>query len=404
MSEIAISASGAVAPAAVASAQDVVTKPSPFEYSVQSFFNWHKQLFEDILDWSNENCAALLASAMGIIATLVVCYFLRLLIVRVVIPLVEKKHRNAAEELRVITTPLVRLFFWAGAAGSTDLIPFTERVDYVVDRVCYVGFVLTLLNLFQHIAQSIASLMILRVRKKNPQNYIMNKLMLDLSMSIVRLLLWIFVTLFILQELFLLDVTGMVASAGILGLAIAYAARNTIGNVFGAFSILAGKTFKVGDWVKVDSAEGSVDQIGFRSIRIRTFDDARLIDIPNHLISDTKIENYSQRLFWREHFCFGLVYQTTPEQMALAKKILADIVEDLGEIIYQEKKLQFDFMLFDQCSLNIDGFVWFVPSDWLTMRHNRGVFNEEVLKRFNAAGLEFAYPTSTVYVEHADKN
>ena len=154
----------------------------------------------------------------------------------------------------------------------------------------------------------------------------------------------------------------------------------------------------MGDWIKTGETEGIVEQIGFRSIRIRAFS-GRLIDIPNRLIADSQVENFSNRKFWREHFCFGLIYQTSPDKIGQARHILEEIGRDLADDMAPGKSVRFDFLQFDASSLNVDGYVWFRISDWYTMRSARGRFNGEVLRRFNEAGLEFAYPTSTIFLQ-----
>ncbi len=382
-----------------AAAQAAESDHSGYKYSIRAVFDWNLEAIRNIVNWGVQNGPALLAGVVKVAFTVAFCWVVFLLIRRVIGPLLEKWHRYVAEELMAISGPAVRLIFWCGLSNAVDSLSFSEEVHEAIDKLFYVCFVLEFVNIIQHALRCTISLLIDRFKKKDPKNYIMNKLMLDLARSIIRLMLWLYATIFILQEVFHLGVTHLIASAGIVGVAVAFAAKDTIANIFGAFSILGGKMFRVGDWIKAGSSEGLVEQIGFRSIRIRAFSDGRLIDIPNHLIADTQIENFSTHLYWREHFCFGLVYQTTPEQMALAKQLLNEIGHDLADLMFQGKPLQFDFILFGQSSLDLDGYVWFKASDWLSMRRARGRFNEEVQKRFCAAGLEFAFPTTTVVME-----
>jgi len=237
--------------------------------------------------------------------------------------------------------------------------------------------------------------------RERPATYTMNKLFLDLLYSIVRLIVWCFVLFFIFQNVFGFNMSHLLVGAGVVGMAVAFAAQNTIANMFGAFSILGAKLFKVGDWIQVNGIEGSVEKIGFRSIRIRAID-SRIIDIPNRLVSDSQVENMSLRSFRREQFQFGLVYQTTPEQMKLALHILSEIGKDMADIMAEGKPVRFFFSNFGASSLDITGFVWFKMSDGLTMYERRDRFNHEVLRRFTEAGLDFAYPTTTVFLKRDD--
>ena len=79
--------------------------------------------------------------------------------------------------------------------------------------------------------------------------------------------------------------------------------------------------------------------------------------------------------------------------------IIEDIGRDLAYLMVPEKPVKFHFTLFNESSLDLDGYVWFRSSDWFTMRASRSRFNEEVLKRFNQAGLSIAYPSRSVYIE-----
>jgi len=380
-------------------AADAAAGTAETAYSIRYFFSWHREAFRNLAEWTGQNGYHLLSGLIQLAIIIVFCFLLLFLIRKVLVPWVKKLHKNLSQEIMAVSSPVVWLVFWFGFSHTVDTIPFSEEVHSKLDSFFYICFILTGQSIFLHALQCTVSQLIVWFKRKDPENYSMNKLMLDLAQSIIRLVIWTWAVFFILQEVLHFKVTHLVASAGILGLAVAFAAKDTIANIFGAFSVLGCKMFKVGDWIKAGSTEGVVNQIGIRSTRIRSFSDGRLIDIPNHIVADTQIENFNTRLYWREHFCFGLVYRTTPEQMLLAKKILCEIGNDFAHLMAENKPPQFDFMLFDQSSLNLDGYVWFKASDFFTMRRSRGIFNEEVLKRFSAAGLELAYPTTTVVLE-----
>ena len=192
--------------------------------------------------------------------------------------------------------------------------------------------------------------------------------------------------------------TPLITGAGVVGVAVAFAAQNTIANLFGAFSILGSQLFKVGDWIKIGDAEGTVEQIGLRSIRVRAFE-GRVIDIPNRVIADTQLDNFSNRAFYREPFRFDLVYQTTPEQMRHALSIIGEVCDEMADIMLTDRPARFAFTECATYSLRIQGYVWFNTTDWYTLQDYKGKFNMAVLQRFNDAGLSFAYPTSTLFMQ-----
>lgn len=350
--------------------------------------------FSECSRWFDENSQHIARGVMGIAFTLILFLILLLVLKKVVVPLLARKKPSAAEMVHVISGYLSMLVLWAGLSASVDKMNLPNRVDVALDKVFCALLVFTALTLVLHGVRCVAEILAERLRKKDPEK----KLLLDLLHSLIRLVAWSLAVFFILQNVFMMNVSHLLVSAGVLGLAIAFAAQNTVANLFGAFSILGCKLFKVGDWIRVDKSEGIVERIGFRSVRIRAFE-GRLIDIPNRIIADSQLENFSNREFWREHFCFGLIYQTSPEKIEQARRILEEIGRDLADDMAPRKTVRFDFLQFDASSLNVDGYVWFRVSDWFTMRSARSRFNNEVLRRFNEAGLEFAYPTSTIFLQ-----
>lgn len=343
--------------------------------------------------WFEENGHNIARGCMWIAATLILFLLLLLVLRKAVVPLLARKKPSAAETIRAISIPLSLLVFWAGLSVGADLMNLPVRLDLALDKLFCALLIFTALTVVLHGVRCVAEILTERLRKRDPDK----KLLLDLSHSLIRLAAWSLAVFFILQDVFMMNVTHLLVSAGVLGLAIAFAAQNTVANVFGAFSILGCKLFKVGDWIRIDKTEGVVERIGFRSVRLRAFE-GRLIDVPNRIIADSQVENFSNREFWREHFCFGLIYRTSPEKIERARRILEEIGRDLAADMAPGRSVRFDFVLLDASSLNVDGYVWFRISDWYAMRAARSRFNGEVLRRFNDAGLEFAYPTSTVFL------
>ena len=344
--------------------------------------------------WFVENRIHVAVGCAGIVGTLVVFLLLLFALRKIVAPLVARKKPNAGEMIRTISVPLSLLVLWTGLSASADWMNLPVRMDLALEKVFCALLIFTALTLVLHGVRCAAEILAERLSRKDPDKI----LLLDLSHSLVRLIAWCLAVFFIFQHIFMMNVTHLLVSAGVLGLAIAFAAQNTVANIFGAFSILGCKLFKVGDWIRIDKNEGIVERIGFRSVALRAFE-GRLIDIPNRLVADSQVENFSNRKFWREHFCFGLTYQTAPGQMERARRILEEIGRDLAGDMAPGKSVRFDFLEFDASSLNVDGYVWFRLSDWFTMRASRSRFNGEVLRRFNEAGLEFAYPTSTIFLQ-----
>lgn len=190
-------------------------------------------------------------------------------------------------------------------------------------------------------------------------------------------------------------VASLVAGLGIGGLAFALAARSTLENLFGAFSIGADQPFREGDNVKIEDFIGTVEAIGLRSTRIRTLD-RTLISIPNGKLADMRVESIAACDRLRLSCTAGLVYDTTAAQMRVVLAGLERVLREHpkiwpGDVVVRLKELA-------ASSLDIEIMAWFQTTDLTEFRAIR----QEVLLQFmevvERAGSSFAFPTQTIHV------
>lgn len=132
------------------------------------------------------------------------------------------------------------------------------------------------------------------------------------------------------------NVASLIAGLGIGGLAVALAARETLANFFGSLTIFLDRPFKIGDWIKTGSVEGTVEEVGFRSTRIRTFYNS-LVSVPNSNLANTDIDNLGLRKYRRLKTVLNLTYSTTPEQMEA-------FVEGIKAIVKANKHFRQDYL------------------------------------------------------------
>jgi MscS family membrane protein len=191
-----------------------------------------------------------------------------------------------------------------------------------------------------------------------------------------------------------IDVLPLLGTMGIGGLAFALAAQDTIKNIFGGITIFTDRPFRIGDRVKVDKYDGVIEDIGIRSTRLRTLE-KRLVTIPNYKMVDAPIENITEEPMRRVMMKLSLTYNTTPEKMNEAMTILRDMPNRVSDVF--EKDVVVAFTDFTDFALAIT-FIYFIrkPAD---VMETPSQVNTEILRAFNAAGLQFAYPTHTVYIE-----
>lgn len=192
------------------------------------------------------------------------------------------------------------------------------------------------------------------------------------------------------------NVASLIAGLGIGGLAVALAARETLANFFGSVTIFIDKPFRIGDWIKVGSVEGTVEEVGFRSTRIRTFYNS-LVSVPNSVIANTDIDNLGMRKYRRLKTVLNLTYSTSPQQMEAFVEGIKAIVQ--ANPHFRQDFFEVHFNEFGAHSLDVLVYVFFKVPDWSTELQQRHNFLLEVLRLAKEVGVEFAFPTQTLHVD-----
>jgi len=194
-------------------------------------------------------------------------------------------------------------------------------------------------------------------------------------------------------------VKSLLLSAGIGGVAIALAAKDTIANFFGSITIFADRPFQMGDLVKIEGHLGPVEEVGFRSTRIRTLD-GHLVTVPNSIITNSVVENVGRRPFIRRTSNITITYGSGHAKAKRAVEIIKEILANVPEVNTDpDKPPRVYFSDFNDWSLNIYMSYWVKPADyWVYHEVNQRV-NLEMMKRFETEGIEFAFPTQTLYVK-----
>lgn len=188
-----------------------------------------------------------------------------------------------------------------------------------------------------------------------------------------------------------IDVAAMLTTLGIGGIAFALAAQDTIKNMFGGFTIFMDKPFRLGERIKVAGFDGSVEDIGMRSTRIRTLE-GRLVTIPNYKIVDSEIENVTAEEARKITLNLGLTYDTTPEAMQAAMEFLRKLPLQISTI---KNDVVVAFTTYGDFSLGIT-FIYYIKRR-ADIFDTQTQVNLAILTKFNAEGWNFAFPTQTIY-------
>ena len=191
------------------------------------------------------------------------------------------------------------------------------------------------------------------------------------------------------------SVSSILAGFGIGGIAISMAAKDALANIFGSIEVISDKVYKIGDYIKLEGIEGTVEDINIRSTKIRDLDNF-VINIPNSLAAKSIVTNISnaKKRFINESF--GVTYATSDEKIQEAIDILKEIAEDHKDI-HKDCKVYVSNLGNSSINIKFRGYVKHGAFDKFTLV--RGEFIQEVVKRFRQAGIDFAFPSQSIYIE-----
>ncbi|MBI4428634.1 MAG: mechanosensitive ion channel family protein [Ignavibacteriales bacterium] len=208
-----------------------------------------------------------------------------------------------------------------------------------------------------------------------------------------RLVFWSVILMLVLDNVGV-NVTSLAAGLGIGGIAIALALQNVLGDLFASLSIVLDKPFVLGDFIIVDQFLGTVEHIGLKTTRIRSLSGEEVIFSNTDLLK-SRIRNYKRMFERRVVFSVGITYQTPREKLAKVSGMLRSVVEAQSNVRFDRAH----FKEFGDSAL-VHEVVYFVRSaDYNLYMDVQQAINLEIVNRFNAEGIEFAYPTRTLFVQ-----
>ncbi len=216
----------------------------------------------------------------------------------------------------------------------------------------------------------------------------------------LRITISIFGALYIAQHIVgAKELKTVFVGAGIGGIAIAMAAKDTIANFFGSITIFTDRPFQIDELIRVNGHLGVVTEVGFRSTRIKTLE-GNLITIPNNTIANADIENVSKRPYIRRTSNLTITYDSgcdkTQKAVEIVKDVLANTTE-VNQVATNPPRVYFSD--FNDWSLNIYMTYWVVPADFWVYNEVNEKVNFDIMKRFEAENIEFAFPTQTIYTK-----
>jgi small-conductance mechanosensitive channel len=214
---------------------------------------------------------------------------------------------------------------------------------------------------------------------------------------LINIFVWVIGIVFLMDNLGF-NISAVVAGLGIGGIAIALAAQAILGDLFSYFVIFFDRPFEVGDFINVGDKVGTVEYTGIKTTRVRALSGEQLV-FANTDLTNSRIHNFKKMEKRRVVFKLGVVYQTLADTLAEIPSLVKEIIEKQPDTTFDRGH----FATYGDFSLNFE-FVYFVlSSDYVKFMDTQQRINLEIYKEFENRGIEFAYPTQTLFVNKEEK-
>lgn len=351
----------------------------------------------DAIQWWRESFIGIeVWQYLGLFVLAVIAVALRLLIGRAAVVLIQRRTSpGRAEflqrELRLLQRPLLGVAVAVTLLVGFPVLDFEPDVENVV--LTFSTFLAVAAAVFFGLRLvDVAADYWARIAEETDSK--LDDQLVPLARTAGKLFVTAIGLIFVLQNLSV-NITSLIAGLGIGGVAVALAAQDTLKNLLGGATILADKPFHVGDWVVIGGYEGTVEQVGFRSTRIRTFADSQ-ITVPNARITDTEVNNMGRRTWRRYSTTLGIAYHTDADRIQA-------FAEGLRAIILANPKMRHDYYIvefinFGESSLDLMLYCFIDAADWNEEMRTRHVLNLDILRLAEQLEVEFAFPTRTLHL------
>jgi len=302
-----------------------------------------------------------------------------------------KKTKTKLDDILIEHTRTVSFVFIVSLGFYFLLgnLSYLLRYENYIDRI-YISFLFVIFGWFIYsIINSLIESYAHKLAKKTKTD--IDETLIPIVTVIIKTLVWV-VVIFEIFSLWHVDLSPLLASAGVFGIALAFAAQETIKNLFGGISVSVDKSLKVGDWVILDGAKMQVKELGMRSTKFLTLDGTLKI-YPNSIIAQNVIENLSQPkdVPKKVKITIGVGYGSDPEKV---KRILKEEAEKIDKVdkssinVFMTEMAAYSINFLLVCNVPTIDDVWPVKTQLI----------ERIYNRLRAEGIEIPFPTNTVYL------
>ncbi|MBU5315265.1 mechanosensitive ion channel family protein [Clostridium bornimense] len=355
----------------------------------------------DIIDFlfSRENINILI-SILILIVSLALSKFVVKLVLKIILKFPSRSRLGIKEKVvSAIEKPLIFIVLVFGVFVALYIFPFT--FDYIKRNIFNKVYISINICIFVWAGQNLCDVnSIILERAEGIFNFNLDKGASVLISRLMKLIVLIIGATLILQT-WNYDISVVVASFGVFSAVIALAAKDYLTNVFSGLIIIADRPFSIGDYIETDFGVGIVEDISFRTTKIRSFDKA-IITVPNSKLSSNPVINYSRRDSRRATFTVGISYETEISKITI-------VVDKIRDMLYKSKEVDNDSIIchfdsFGDSSLNIFLNFYINKSEWVEYLAEKEKINIAIMKILESEGVEIAFPSQTIYISDPSKN
>ncbi|MDD2443059.1 MAG: mechanosensitive ion channel family protein [Desulfotomaculaceae bacterium] len=288
--------------------------------------------------------------------------------------------------------PMRVFFVILGIYAALLYLPLSEVQKSLTTRI-FRSAVIVLITWGLYNLEDVQSILFKKIQEK--LNVQIDKILFPFLSKFLRVVTVLFAFTIIVQE-WDYDINGLIAGLGLGGLAFALAAKDALSNIFGGMIIILDKPFSIGDWIKTPSAEGTVEDISFRSTKIRTFAQA-LVTVPNATLANESITNWSKMGKRRVTFQLGVAYSTPRDKLERCIRAIRTMLENHTEIHKETIFVGFD--KFAENSLDILLYFFTVTTVWGEFLRVKEDVNFKIMEILEQEGVTAAFPSRSIYIE-----
>lgn len=298
--------------------------------------------------------------------------------------------------LKAIKKPAQLFYINIGFTIALNTVTFSNLIEKFLNDCIKTIFILVLFWILYDIVNPITYYFL---KNKKDQKRGLGTDLLNIILKFIQIFILALGIITILQQ-WGYNITGFLASLGLVGMAVALAAKDTVANLFGSLVIFTDKPFKIGDWIKTSNVEGIVESVGIRSTKVRTFAQA-VVSVPNATLANTEILNWSRMGKRRIKMSLGLTYSTSTQQMQ-------DVVNEIRQMLKEDTNIHQDtihiyFTDFEASSLGIFCYFFTKSTNWAEYMRVREDVNLKIMKIVESHNCEFAFPTQSIFIENDNK-